>query len=281
MALQSYYLPMLTGVPDFLSAAGLDGSGRGLGAGATSQNAHAQVHANGAASLDDLDLAPPSIDFGMGYGAGRAGGGGINGMVNGNGTGMANAREEEDEHGDGDYVDHLQQPGNTKKRKVPANAFSSPRGHDSVSGHTTGQEEPIDRGIPTGRSEHNLVEVAHPTTNLAILGQRRGKLTAATLAGLQHKEMLKSRKRQLAAVLGALSHGDTLALDQALSVNYPFTNSGFDGTKNMDPPRIRRSRRRVVRMARLMKLSRELRHPDQIAFPTCKFTFVCPSASEW
>lgn len=38
---------------------------------------------------------------------------------------------DEDDHGDGDYVDHLQHPGNTKKRKVPA-----ANGHGHNTSHT-------------------------------------------------------------------------------------------------------------------------------------------------
>ncbi|TFK69309.1 hypothetical protein BDN72DRAFT_619552 [Pluteus cervinus] len=81
----------------------------------------------------------------------------------------------------------------------------------------------------TSMSPQTLVGHPHhhrqPYTPLS----RRAKITAATLAGLQHKEMLKSRKRQLAAVLGALSLGDTLALDQALSASYPFLMGGSSG----------------------------------------------------
>jgi hypothetical protein len=69
---------------------------------------------------------------------------------------------------------------------------------------------------------------------LSMLIQKKGKLTAATLAGLQHKEQLKARKRQLAAVMGALSHGDTLALDQALSFNYPFASHSGEPLKTVN-----------------------------------------------
>lgn len=251
MALQSYYMPILGGVQDFLS--GVDATLHGKSSG--------NVHTSGLGFLKDLDSHASSIDFGAGYGT--------------------SGREEEDEHGEGDYIDHLQQPGNTKKRKVPANAASSPRGNDAGAGHAAGQDEPTDRGIPTGRPEHDPVEVIHPPPTFGMLGQKKGKLTAATLAGLQHKEMLKSRKRQLAAVLGALSHGDTLALDQALSANYPFASSGFDDLKNSEPPRVRLSRRRVSRLARAVRLNRKPRHPDAVPMPACDFTFVCPSASEW
>ena len=126
----------------------------------------------------------------------------------------------DEDHGEGDYIDHLQQPGNTKKRKVPTNTSSSSRGHDAGSGQS-GEDEPTDRN-GHGQLDHTSLGGFSSTTSSGIPGQRKGKLSSATLAGLQHKEMLKQRKRQLAAVLGAISHGDTLALDQALSSNYPL-----------------------------------------------------------
>lgn len=215
-------------------------------------------------NLDDLELSSASVGLGLAHGAGS----------------VIGRREAEDEHEHGDYIDHLQQPGNTKKRKVPANASSSPGGHDTGPGSSAEQDEPTDGGIPTGWSEQDPADVYHPPPPFALLRLKKSKLTAATLAGLQHKEMLKGRKRQLAAVLGALSHGDTLALDQALSGNYPFASSGFDDIKNADQPRVRLSRRRPIRLIRSMRRTRLPRHPDEIAFPVCDFTFVSPSASE-
>ena len=52
-----------------------------------------------------------------------------------------------DESGEGDYVDHLQQPGNTKKRKVPANMSGSAHGHDSASAGSGAEDEPAERGV--------------------------------------------------------------------------------------------------------------------------------------
>ena len=187
--------------------------------------------------------------------------------------------------GDDDYIDHLQHPSNTKKRKVPANAFASSRSHDTGSGQSGGEEESGERSIPTGRADDNdLTDSFHSTTySTAGLGQRKGKITPATLAGLQHKEMLKNRKRQLAAVLGALSHGDTLALDQALSGNYPFVAAGFHDPRNPKPPKIRLSRREGPRRAREIRNARKAvpPHPDASLFPTSEFTFSFPSVSEW
>ena len=266
MALQSYYVPILGGVQDFLAGAAAGTAKPGGGASSNIDSLEFGVHLAAAAA------AAAAAGVGLGLGSGR----GV---------------DEDDEHGDGDYIDHLQQPGNTKKRKVPANAGNSPRGGvdgEEAGGGGGGREE-MERGIPTGRTEggggggESAMEAYRPTAGqLGLLGQKRGKLAAVTLAGLQHKEMLKSRKRQLAAVLGALSHGDTLALDQALSANYPFVPGGrFEDVKNMEMPRVRLSKRTTVRLARALRIKRIPRHPDAIPLPASEFTFVCPSASEW
>ncbi|EGN95117.1 hypothetical protein SERLA73DRAFT_187432 [Serpula lacrymans var. lacrymans S7.3] len=223
-------------------------------------------------SNEGENRATDAIDFGAGYQ-------------------LADERtgREEDDRGEGDYVDHLQQPGNTKKRKVPANASASLQGHDIGLDHLGSEEEPfLGAGVLTsGRPDQNVTDNAVVAPLPGILPQRRGKMTASTLAGLQHKEMLKYRKRQLAAVLGALSHGDTLALDQALSSHYPFTitNIGFAAdTNNPDPPRIRLSRRRGPRFSRAARIrlsdsSNGVRNVSRVASPTCQFAFVCRSAT--
>jgi hypothetical protein len=202
------------------------------------------------------------------------------------GYGAADGRtqqEDDEDREDSDYVDHLQHPGNTKKRKVPTNASTSPHGRDVGSGQSGGEDEPTERSILTGRPDHEPEEIPQPATAAGLLGQRKGKITATTLAGLQHKEMLKNRKRQLAAVLGALTHGDTLALDQALSANFPFVAAGLGDLRGSGPPKVRLSRRPLPRRARAVRILRKsalARHPDAVAFPGCEFTFVCASASE-
>ncbi len=178
-------------------------------------------------------------------------------------------------------MDHIQQPGNTKKRKVPANLASASHGQDAGSGQSGGEDEPTDRAIPTGRPESEYDSVP-PRTQGSLHGtplRQKGKLTKSMIASIQHKEMLKTRKRQLAAVLGALTHGDTLALDQALSANYPFTG-GLTG--DQDPPRMRLSRRRAAVLARAFKAFKSM-YPepqDAFPFPESEFAYVCPSASE-
>jgi hypothetical protein len=320
MALQSYYMPMLGSVHEFLAAAA---ASAGISAGEMFKD---RLGVDGGAvggaggGYVGLDSGMGSVDF-M-YGGGGAGGGyhGMNGFAGmgmgmgvrmgmgmgvrmgmGMGMGAGGGRDEDDDgQGDGDYVDHLQQPGNTKKRKVPANASVSQRDEVESSDHM--QDEGEERGVQMGRVvdcddlETSSVErympggagYQHPhpyqlSPHASLVptmyhGWKRGKLTAATLAGLQHKEMLKTRKRQLAAVLGALSHGDTLALDQALSVSYPF-----EDVKNTqsDRPKIRLSKRKVVRMVRIAKENQtEEGGKRRNKVPVCEFTFLCPSASE-
>ena len=213
-------------------------------------------------------IAPGALDMkGAGLGGSRGAGGGGRGF---------------DDDGDGDYVDHLQQPGNTKKRKVPANLAAAAHAHELGAAQLEGEDELVDRAIPTGRPESEYDSGgAPPSPPLSQTGspRRRGKVTKAMLASLQHKEMLKNRKRQLAAVLGALTQGDTLALDQALSANYPFT-SGIAG--DQEPPKIRLSKRRPAVLERAFKSSKSLHDPqkDTVPFPTAEFTFTCPSASQ-
>lgn len=83
---------------------------------------------------------------------------------------------------------------------------------------------------------------------LKAIVRARGKLAGAMVAGIQHKEMLKTRKRQLEAVLGVLSSSslnesgvagpsaldstlNSLALDQALTMVGPSPLPVSDSAK--------------------------------------------------
>ncbi|OCH96359.1 hypothetical protein OBBRIDRAFT_743872 [Obba rivulosa] len=201
------------------------------------------------------------------------------------GWGDFRGAHDDEDGGEGGYVDHLQQPGNTKKRKVPANMTGSAHGHDSGSGGSGAEDEPSERGIPTGRPEREYDAVSIPPSSpTSSTGLRRGRLPKATIAGLQHKELLKSRKRLLSNVLGTLSHGDTLALDQAL-INYPFAHTP-PGSDTKDPPavRTRLSKLRGPRLARAFRAFRALNPPtpddrQTVALPTSDFTYVCQNAT--
>ena len=277
MALEAYYMPVLGGVPDLFK--------------------HTHNHTDGGGEDGSRTSTPASIDLslsaalavGLGYGGfGDIGLGADSGAgVDGRGDGQ----DDEDGEG-GDYVDHLQQPGNTKKRKVPANMSGSAQGHDAGSGGSGAEDDGADRdrAVPTGR-ERDADAAAlgegggfggggrgGAAMQLALAG-KKGRLSRATLAGLQRKEMLRSRKRQVAAVVGTLSHGDTLALDQALSANHIFVQA---------QTRVRLSRRRAARFARALKAYALAHLPgedegegkENVA-PSSGFTFVFHSASEW
>ena len=222
---------------------------------------------------------------------------GINGPV-------ADGSEGPDEdHGEEDYVDHLQQHGNTKKRKVPANMSGGGRhGYrgDAGSGDNSGVEDDevrggsggigeVNRGIPTGRSfdqpspsgdQSPFSPTSTPGSALSLLPGRKLKMSDATRAGLQHKEVLKNRKKQLVAVLGALSHGDTLALDQALSSRFPY---GLPGELKgaLVPPKTRLSKRQGPRRSREVRTRNfEGAENTDSGFPSGDFSFVHESASK-
>ncbi|KAJ3801069.1 hypothetical protein GGU11DRAFT_675826 [Lentinula aff. detonsa] len=199
-------------------------------------------------------------------------------------------RDEDSTNGDGDYIDHMQQPANTKKRKVPANMSRLQGAHDSASGQSV-EDEAEDHdgtlmiGIPTGTFDPNTNDgKSSMSTMRRLLARRKTRLSAVTLAGLQHKETLRVRKRQLATVLGALSHGDTLALDQALSNNsaYPFS-APSSLTSNIldDMPslRIRLSKRAGPRLARRAPLRLKENEEPRVQVPESDFAFVCHSAT--
>lgn len=219
-------------------------------------------------------------------------------------------REEGDE--EEDYSDRLRRPSNTKKRKVPANLSGSPRSANTgegagrgsqsssyLDGEDTADSYPVavggfsapdtatlrDNGDHDRDRDYDSMSPSpvYPPPSfpgqMSMLTQKKGKLTAATLAGLQHKEMLKARKRQLGSVMGALSHGDSFVLDHALSIHFPLGGNG-------EPLKVRKSKRRSVRLARAMTImmetpDRKNRHPDAVPFPESDFEFKCPSASEY
>ncbi|TBU47530.1 hypothetical protein BD309DRAFT_467644 [Dichomitus squalens] len=274
MALQAYYGPVLGGVRDLFKNMPTPDRGR--------------------AGEDDASRTstPISIDLSAALAAGFGTGAGWYGSVVGGLGGLGGGYEQDDEDGDGgDYVDHLQQPGNTKKRKVPANMSGSAHGHDGGSGGSGAEDEAGDRAMPTGR-ERDVDAVAGGVVgagtgggggggggahgSLALAG-KKGRLSRATLAGLQHKAMLRSRKRQLATVLGTLAHGDTLALDQALSAHHIFVQPHT---------RVHLSRRRTSRFARALKAYMQSHPPGEgegeskeNEVPSSDFTFVFHSAT--
>ncbi|KAI0321563.1 hypothetical protein OF83DRAFT_1098617 [Amylostereum chailletii] len=185
------------------------------------------------------------------------------------------APDDDGDGDDGDYFDH--QLGNTKKRKVPAN----PQLGSGGEAHLAGEDDDgagADRAIPVGGGRNNDDydgggAAERPSSPAGWTPQRRGRMLPATIVGLQHKDMLRYRKRQLAAVLGALSHGDTLALDQALSAHYPLL-ARRSHVNNAD---VRHRKRRRVRPTRVRATTTAANR--SVALPEAAFTFVCHSAT--
>jgi len=277
-----------------LPMGGLGSLGMGLGGINVQMGPANTTSGDGKAASTSIGAMSPSLlHGGVGLGPTEEYGSSLDGREEGS------SREDE-------YGSPVRQPGNTKKRKVPSNLRGSPGGvgnageggslssyldedgSDSLTGgdavfrsmeETLTKEQDGDRDRNCDSTPPPVFPPPPFPGQLSILIQKKGKLTAATFAGLQHKEQLKARKRQLAAVIGALSHGDTLALDQALSFNHPFvSHSG-------EPLKIRKSRRRTVRLARAMNIlmerpDRKNRHPDAVPFPESDFAFKCPSLSE-
>jgi hypothetical protein len=239
--------------------------------------------------------------------------------------------------GEGDYLDP--QLGNTKKRKVPAHA-QGVDGHDPPGGgggeldsetehallsggaYDSFKDDNGTVAINTGAGALSLmhssaafsttsssgfpvgVAATSPTTQKSIMIPR-GRMLPATRVGLAHKEMLRQRKRQLAALLDTLAPGDTLALDQALSAYYPLlatsrthaidgglnhsiaASNGADSMWVRPRPLLRRhrsARRYATNMLRRKPpaLTEQSASPTSYtSLPSGEFTFVCHSSSKF
>ncbi|KAL5537028.1 hypothetical protein ACEPAF_851 [Sanghuangporus sanghuang] len=187
-----------------------------------------------------------------------------------NGYATTEAREETDRE-DGSYADHLTQPGNTKKRKVPVAAHA--RGGDDTA--PEGGEETADDALPVDRGVAEVVNVPPPVPPPLVIPPKKGKLSRATQAGLQLKEILKSRKRQFADVLSALSHNDSYALDHALSSTHPFGRRAEGQLVHLS----RRPQRRKARAisAATRKLLSVPSISENVRVPESSFAFICDS----
>ncbi|KDQ06859.1 hypothetical protein BOTBODRAFT_60379 [Botryobasidium botryosum FD-172 SS1] len=199
-------------------------------------------------------------------------------------TGMGpGATSDEDEHNDGDYVDHLQLPGNTKKRKVPAAHGlppSSTNGGSALPLTPAGLigdkslQDALAAEIMMSRISARMSEMDSAEGGVPAVA-RKSRTSPAALAGLKLKEVLKSRKRQLATVLGAISHGDTLVLDQALSARLPWFGRNSSSSATSERPRSRRRGRHIPKSSSPHRAS----PPPVTCFPESKFTYECPSAT--
>lgn len=210
------------------------------------------------------------------------------------GSGGEGARHE------GDHTDQMQQQGNAKKRKVPAHLSGSQTGPDSTDEHS-GEEQQQQQQQPGGGDQRvSPSSFASPATATAAGAQaisapdeeeprfsgteaddgRRGKVLPATMVGLRQKQVLKHRRRQLAALLDSRSVGDSLALDQALLANYALLNenrSNVSRNGRLGLRLIRRRASRVVRRHRTLPPSPPS-EPTRRIFPDGKFTFLSSNA---
>ncbi|KAI6139820.1 hypothetical protein BKA82DRAFT_619682 [Pisolithus tinctorius] len=243
IALQSYYASLLTS-----SGVGIDdahdGSARGI-----LNEAHAEdLSGSLGQSLDLNTVFPHPTD-----------------------ERFTSERQDEDQS-EGDSIDHLQHPGNTKKRKVPMNMSRSASWLELP---LRGEGDIADVALSMGQFGQDLDFLVAPLP--VAQTTRKGKISPSALAGLQHKELLKHRKRQLATVLGALSLGDILPLDQAISTHIPFVSTMLDAS--FDTHKVRLSHRRGPRLARAAKVKALSDASNRAVFPTAQFTFSYPSAT--
>jgi len=194
-----------------------------------------------------------------------------------------------------DQTDQTQQQGNAKKRKVPAHLSGSQMGPDSADVHSGEEEEKQSGGggerVPpsfVGSPAAASAAVASPEGGPFQVGAeggdgRQGKLLPATMVGLRKKQVLKHRRRQLAALLGSLSLGDSLALDQALLANYALLSEKRSGAGGGSRNARHKSRLKRRRASRVVRRHRTLpppppSEPTRRIFPDSEFTFLSSNA---
>jgi hypothetical protein len=186
-----------------------------------------------------------------------------------------------------DHSDQTQQQGNAKKRKVPAHLSGSQMGPDAADVHSgeEEQQQPGERVPPSFASTAAASAAVGSSPEESFQGGaegngRQGKVLPATMVGLRKKQVLKHRRRQLAALLGSLSLGDSLALDQALLANYALLNekrSGVGRNARHKSRLIRRRASRVVRRHRTLPPPPPS-EPTRRIFPDREFTFLSSNA---
>jgi hypothetical protein len=189
-----------------------------------------------------------------------------------------------------DRPDQSQQQGNAKKRKVPAHLSGSQMGPDAADVHSGEEEQQQqqqqgERVPPSSASPAASASAAVASSPEEEMFQggaegdgRQGKVLPATMVGLRKKQVLKHRRRQLAALLGSLSLGDSLALDQALLANYALANENGGGRNARHKSRlIRRRASRVVRRHRTLPPPPPP-EPTRRIFPDSEFTFLSSNA---
>ncbi|KAI9440435.1 hypothetical protein H4582DRAFT_1936826 [Lactarius indigo] len=185
-----------------------------------------------------------------------------------------------------DHLDQMPQQGNAKKRKVPAHLSGSQMGPDSSDVHSGEEEPPIERVLPGFVSPTGTPASVAAAITAGVASEeepsggetvgRQGKVLPATMVGLRQKDILKHRKRQLAAALSAPLLGDSLALDQALLANYTLLNENRAGMGRNARLKSRLMRRRVSRVVRRRRAppAPSASSPTRRIFPDSEFTFL-------
>jgi hypothetical protein len=184
-----------------------------------------------------------------------------------------------------DHSDQTQQQGNAKKRKVPAHLSGSQMGPDAADVHSGEEEQQLPgERVPPSPAAASAAEASSPVEEQFQGGKegdgRQGKVLPATMVGLRKKQVLKHRRRQLAALLGSHSLGDSLALDQALLANYTLLKekrSGVGRNARHKSRLIRRRASRVVRRHRTLPPPPPS-EPTRRIFPDREFTFLSSNA---
>ncbi|KAG8718741.1 hypothetical protein FRC08_004545 [Ceratobasidium sp. 394] len=174
------------------------------------------------------------------------------------------SRVMDDADGEGDYTDHLQQPNNTKKRKVPAAATVGPTRNTST---TLGDEDRLDDNISHypdmnlsgGAANISSVGTSLDTPNLSS-AIRQKKCSPVTVATLRVKQSLEVHRKTMAAVIQ--NDTDPLALELALSASFASSQ----------PPRTWSRSRKPRRRSRNNTLSSQ--RDNCFSGP---FTFTCVS----
>lgn len=194
-----------------------------------------------------------------------------------------------DDQLESDYVDHLQLPANTKKRKVPGlnrpvSLTVDAAGSATSTGLASTEHEPdtqVNEGALQLAAHRLLVDgpedidtlnsTIHPPPPEALPKHTHESLVAR--AGLQRKALINTRKKQFAAVLDDFPEGDSLALEQALSARYPQLDALFDPKASSYVRLSRRGHPRSIKSKEASEL------PQMTSFPTGEFTFhhICTS----
>ncbi|KAG9053593.1 hypothetical protein FS842_007749 [Serendipita sp. 407] len=194
-----------------------------------------------------------------------------------------------DDQLESDYVDHLQLPVNTKKRKVPGVHRLSPL----MTSVATGADLGLPDHHPSGIAVEGTLQLAphrfisdgtqHPDPSnvgsyptLPENAPRPERQSRIARAGSLRKSLIGTRRKQFSAVLEQFPEGDSLAMELALSARYPQLDLLFDirpniyfhGIRGFHPERYQSGSDSLVRFM----------NPSALA-PSGEFTFAHPCNS--